>query len=517
MVFLSIFLMFGSSSAESSNLPPLKGIAPAVVEPGESFTVQIQIGEENAPIEDLFGVAFRLQYQYPEMVKAVEATAGPLLGDDLVFFQNIDDANGEVSIGITKKRGQEPVQGSGIVVIIDFTTNQNAQPWVKIALTFTDATASNPEGGEIEINPESTEFVIGYLGAYCKTIDVTNSDVVVGNFTVNASLLSNAVLIVIQHGKVNDAPVTGGETFGGIATKRAGVVWEVIKLAMGSVPSATANLIFSYAGVPGISNENTLRLLKRDNATDTNWKDVTSSATLDMDANTFTQSNQTSFSQYTIGAGNDNSLPVILSSFTADVKGDVIVLHWRTETEINNLGFIVYRSDSKDGKYIKIGRKDGAGNSSTPFDYQFLDEEVEIGKRYFYYIEDIDIVGSRSQSEIVKAVVPFSQKEGVPLARLMPMEFRLLQNYPNPFNPETWIPYQLASNAQVIMRIYNVRGNLVRTMNLGKKAAGVYFFKDKAAHWEGKSNTGERVSSGVFFYQLQAGKFSAVRKMIIVK
>jgi len=100
---------------------------------------------------------------------------------------------------------------------------------------------------------------------------------------------------------------------------------------------------------------------------------------------------------------------------------------------------------------------------------------------------------------------------------VIPSKFVLLQNYPNPFNPETWIPFKLATDAFVTISIYNQKGQLIRTLNLGNKDAGIYITKDKAAHWDGKDSLGERVSSGLYFYQLQAGEFGAIRKMVIMK
>ena len=110
----------------------------------------------------------------------------------------------------------------------------------------------------------------------------------------------------------------------------------------------------------------------------------------------------------------------------------------------------------------------------------------------------------------------------------LPSHTALLQNYPNPFNPETWLPYQLAKDASVTIRIYNVKGRLIRTLDLGNKNAGVYAIKDKAAHWDGKNSLGQSVASGVYFYTLQverqrnpdgdgAGIFTATRKMVILK
>ena len=98
-----------------------------------------------------------------------------------------------------------------------------------------------------------------------------------------------------------------------------------------------------------------------------------------------------------------------------------------------------------------------------------------------------------------------------------PMETTLLPNYPNPFNPETWIPYQLASPSDVTVRIYAINGNLVRRLSLGHQVAGVYHSRSRAAYWDGRNASGDPVASGVYFYTLTAGDFTATRKMLIRK
>ena len=102
-------------------------------------------------------------------------------------------------------------------------------------------------------------------------------------------------------------------------------------------------------------------------------------------------------------------------------------------------------------------------------------------------------------------------------AETPPKETALLANYPNPFNPETWIPYQLAKPAEVTVSIHTADGKLVRTLALGQLPAGVYQDKDRAVYWDGKNEQGESVASGVYFYTLKAGDFSATRKMLIRK
>ena len=103
------------------------------------------------------------------------------------------------------------------------------------------------------------------------------------------------------------------------------------------------------------------------------------------------------------------------------------------------------------------------------------------------------------------------------LALLIPEETALLPNYPNPFNPETWIPYQLSEPAEVTLRIYTVNGILVRTLALGQTPVGIYQSRSRAAYWDGKNDVGEFVASGVYFYTLTAGDFTATRKLLIRK
>jgi hypothetical protein len=91
------------------------------------------------------------------------------------------------------------------------------------------------------------------------------------------------------------------------------------------------------------------------------------------------------------------------------------------------------------------------------------------------------------------------------------------QNVPNPFNPETWIPFKLAKAADVKIEIYDVSGRLVRRLDLGYRSAGSYWNRSRSAYWDGLNKSGEYVSSGIYFYVMTAGEFSAVRRMTILK
>ena len=103
------------------------------------------------------------------------------------------------------------------------------------------------------------------------------------------------------------------------------------------------------------------------------------------------------------------------------------------------------------------------------------------------------------------------------IAYEIPTETALLPNYPNPFNPETWIPYRLAEDAFVTLTIYDGNGQVVRTLEIGHRVAAIYESRSKAIYWDGRNEFGEQVASGVYFYHLSAGDFSATRKMLILK
>jgi hypothetical protein len=103
------------------------------------------------------------------------------------------------------------------------------------------------------------------------------------------------------------------------------------------------------------------------------------------------------------------------------------------------------------------------------------------------------------------------------LGDIVPERSVLLQNYPNPFNPETWIPYHLKDAENVSIRIYSTAGQLVRTLDLGYKDAGIYSSRSKAAYWDGRNEAGEQISSGIYFYNMTTGDFASTRKMIITR
>ena len=103
------------------------------------------------------------------------------------------------------------------------------------------------------------------------------------------------------------------------------------------------------------------------------------------------------------------------------------------------------------------------------------------------------------------------------LAGRLPEQTRLLPNYPNPFNPETWIPFELNQDSEVSLTIYDTAGRLAQHLDLGFQEAGTYLQRDRAIYWDGRTQSGEQVASGTYFYTLKTAGYLSTQKMIILK
>ena len=141
--------------------------------------------------------------------------------------------------------------------------------------------------------------------------------------------------------------------------------------------------------------------------------------------------------------------------------------------------------------------------TTLPFTAKEIQQWIQDAKK-----QGVDAEGIATLEQLLTAVLHQANP---------PKETALLANYPNPFNTETWIPYQLAKPAEVTVSIHAADAKLVRTLELGQLPASVYQDKDRAAYWDGKNEQGGSVASGVYFYTLKAGEFSATRKMLIRK
>jgi hypothetical protein len=192
-----------------------------------------------------------------------------------------------------------------------------------------------------------------------------------------------------------------------------------------------------------------------------------------------------------------NPTPVELVSFTASDNGNEVVLNWRTATEINNKGFEVERSKSEirgQNIWTAAGFVEGNGTTTESHSYSYSDENVLPGK-YQYRLKQIDFDGSFEYSDVAGVEVT------------SPAQYSLEQNYPNPFNPSTLIKFSLPEKTGVVVNIYNSIGEKIRTLVQKELESGYHQVEFDASD----------LSSGVYFCQLEAGRYTKTMKMILLK
>ncbi len=216
----------------------------------------------------------------------------------------------------------------------------------------------------------------------------------------------------------------------------------------------------------------------------------------------------TSGSYYTFGDdaanGQDNSLPVTLATFTAEANLNFVLLKWETESEINNMGFNIYRKTG-DSPWEKLNDEliPGAGNSSSKHEYSFKDEQIVPGETYSYRLESVSFNG------VTETFAKLTQTVTIPV----PTEFAVYPNYPNPFNPETTIRFQLPEQQRVSIYIYDLKGKLIKKLLDNQSfSAG-----EHQILWNATDENNQQVASGVYLYRFVTPKYSKIGKMTFLK
>lgn len=187
-------------------------------------------------------------------------------------------------------------------------------------------------------------------------------------------------------------------------------------------------------------------------------------------------------------------LPVELVSFTGRVDKNTLLLEWSTASEIQNYGFEIHFRSSTTNAWVSIGFVPGHGNSNVACFYSFRHENVPAG-RLQYRLKQIDRDGNFEYSKSIEAIGS------------VPITFALSQNYPNPFNPKTVISYSIASASNVMLKVFDPIGREVALLVHEEMEPGIY-----TAVFDGSG-----LSSGVYFYRLDAGSFSDVKQLTILK
>lgn len=186
-------------------------------------------------------------------------------------------------------------------------------------------------------------------------------------------------------------------------------------------------------------------------------------------------------------------VPVELTSFTAISNNNNVILNWSTATELNNLGFEIQRAVAGN-EFVSVGFVQGYGTTTEARNYSFVDANLSSGN-YSYRLKQVDFNGTFSYSDEINVEVT------------TPLQFELSQNYPNPFNPSTKIKFSIPQSADVTLKIFNVLGQEVATLVDQNMESGVHTINFDASE----------LNSGIYFYKLDAGSFSEVKKMTLIK
>jgi C1A family cysteine protease len=188
------------------------------------------------------------------------------------------------------------------------------------------------------------------------------------------------------------------------------------------------------------------------------------------------------------------ALPIELDSYKAIYSEGVVSITWETATETNNAHFLIYRNENV------IASIEGAGTTSKPHSYEYTDDQIIPGNTYTYILADISYANEETKYTNNAVTITVSEND-------IPLEFALEANYPNPFNPTTAIGYELAAVGDVELSIFDMNGRKVATLVNGSKPAGYH-----SVNWDASN-----VSSGIYFYRLQAGDFIETKKMVFIK
>jgi len=191
--------------------------------------------------------------------------------------------------------------------------------------------------------------------------------------------------------------------------------------------------------------------------------------------------------------------PVELAHFSGHIiERQGVELEWETTLEIAHAGFNIFRKSGSDQEYRRVNehllKSDGTKK------YRYIDRSVKVGETYLYKLEDVSINGDKAQHDPITVFV----------AR--PKEYKLYQNYPNPFNPTTHIEYQLPEEAMVTLKVYNIKGQEVKTLVDEHKEAGYH-----AVTWNGLDNNGTSATSGIYYYRLVTGTHVEIKKMVLLR
>jgi hypothetical protein len=334
-----------------------------------------------------------------------------------------------------------------------------------------------------------------------------------GTTTLNVIALTTTddfdTAVDLQLTTINNSPNSIPDGF----TEVVGTKYFVMNI-FGSPGSFLTNLTITFG--PGVldsrgdANPGGVKLYKRSDNSDGAWTLFGSAASVNSTTGEVTFNGISSFSQLAV-VEDESALPVELTSFTAYLTSNNVELKWQTSTEVNNYGFEIERtlgqtislSDGQTEEWETIGFVQGHGNSNSPKNYEFTDENPPAGNLK-YRLKQIDTEG---QFEYYGTIVEINNTVAGVEELNIPEEYSLFQNFPNPFNPVTTIKYGLPENAKVFIEVYNIIGQRIAVLVNEEQISGYH-----SVEFSGNS-----LSSGLYIYRMVTNEYSSVKKLMLLK
>ena len=432
---------------------------------------------------------------------------------------NIDDTKGEVALGMVRAT---PISGSGVLVNINFDVDSDV-PGAKSSLIFKK---SSLNGGKVLTVARSGDILLQIPGDACGPSG--SPDGVVDIFdlvclglhwreTVDNTTASDELFILLD--------IAGRASFdepdGVIDIYDLIVLADNFNVGTGAAPSIIASL--PVETIPSLtipSNANAFTLPPRDSICTTVDSEFDLSINIGGVYGLRGYSFEIMFDKNALEILKGSGSSVHTMSTPYFLEGDILKANTQGNPTfaISKLMTTHKPDDTLNANSIILGKGSSTSASGTLGEVRFKATstgELKVALRNVILFTDTGVFTIPDVTYKVLVHKPIT-------------ESRLLQNFPNPFNPETWIPYELHIDSDVKIKIYDIRGKLVRTLNIGHQPAGAYTSKTGAAHWDGRNQLGEKVANGAYLYQLDVGfdtpsatqpkgRYNFMRKMVILK
>ena len=474
------------------------------VAPGNDVWIAVSVGDDNYPVQDLFGVSYNLTYGPTQYVSVVQPTSenikiGDFLGTDVVHFEQ-DDGAGIVSAGITRKSGAGGVSGAGELLLVQFHVDENTPEDIELSFSLSDVSANTETGSTVELQPRTLVLTIN------NGVPVWPGD------TNNDGIVDEKDILPI------------GQYWNAAGEPRAEIsmLWQEYMCPEEWTPKAATYVDCNGSGVVEAADVLAIGL---------NWHKTHSVALAKRGGSSDSRSSTSSMSLQCQGQGTAenpfyvdvqvNEVADLLGvSFNLQVQenADYVIFNSVQYSEFFGSDLITFESIDNETATVSVGatRKavDGGiqGTGSICRVYFTLKEETPNMQLISFEMTDVTANDSRGTLLALEAETA-SIMTGVEAEGELPTDFVLQQNYPNPFNPSTRIDYTVPAESHVTLRIYNSLGQIVKTLVDNQSTPGRY-----SILWDGTSDSGLEVSPGLYIARLQNSEHNVqLIKMVFAK